>query len=463
MISEIDPASFRDPSGFVYRREGTLYRQINRVYAADYDKLMGSGLYENLVGKGALIAHEESPISYAVTDHAVRVIRPQELPFVSYPYEWSFSAFKDAALLTLDIQLAAMNYGMSLKDASAYNVQFDGACPVFIDTLSFKAVGSDEPWVAYNQFCRHFLAPLALMSKTDVGLGQLMRTNLDGIPLELTSKILPWRSRFNIGLLVHIHLLAKMVDRYSETSSAELSSAAKRKRLSPKGLRVLLEGLRRLIAGLTWQPKGTEWVDYYQDNSYDDESFEEKKKIVASYLEQNAPHTVWDLGGNVGTFSRLASMRGCKTVSFDIDPACVEVNYRKASKDRDRDLLPLILDLTNPSPAIGWSSSERMSIGDRGSADMVLALALVHHLAIANNVPFGKIGAFMASITRKLVIEFVPKSDPQVQRLLQSREDIFPWYTKEGFEEAFSSYFTLEQSQSIGTDGRVLYLMTATT
>jgi hypothetical protein len=458
-----EPASFRDPSGFIFRgSDATLYRQVNRSYKVNYRRLMDSGLYQELVAHKLLIEHEEAPLPEAVNHDAYRVIRPRELGFISYPYEWSFGALKRAALLTLEIQQRALKAGMSLKDASSYNVQFEGIRPVFIDTLSFESYESGMPWKAYGQFCRHFLAPLALMAKTNVGLNRLLLLHIDGVPLDLASQLLPWRARLHPGLFVHLHLHAKLVQQCGNTSKRVGSSGeAKKRRISFQGLTALLENLRKIISRLTWNPTGTDWAEYYENNSYSSLAFEEKRQTVRRFLDRIRPPTVWDLGANTGVFSRIASRTGAKTYAFDIDPACCEINFQVCDREGEQNLLPLFLDLTNPSPAIGWAHRERQSFTDRGPADVAMALALIHHLTIANNVPFHQLAEFFHRLCRHLIIEFVPKDDPQVIRLLRSREDVFEDYSQAAFETAFKRRFVVIESHAVGDDGRVIYLMQA--
>jgi len=453
------PASFRDPSGFVYRDDaGRLLRQVHASYLPHYRQLMDSGLYEELVAAGSLVAHEEVSLDLAADEEAELVLSPRVLPFVSYPYEWAFSALKDAALLTLKIQQQALAHGMSLKDASAYNVQFDGAKPCFVDTLSFENYQPDRPWAAYGQFCRHFVAPLVLMGQCDISLGRLSALHLDGLPLDLASKLLPWKSWLQLSTLLHIHWHAKSIARHSSTAD-EASTAAPTAKLSLKQQQTLLSGLSDYLERLTWKPAGTEWADYYENHSYGEESIRNKAIIVEDFLDQVQPQTVWDLGANTGVFSRLASERGADTIAFDIDPACVEQSYRAAKAAGDQRLQSLRLDLTNPSPGLGWNGAERDSLTDRGPVDLVMALALVHHLAIANNTPLDRIAEFLSSCGHSLIIEWVPKGDPQVQRLLRSREDIFHDYNQNAFEFAFARWFDIAGHMSVGNDGRVLYLM----
>jgi hypothetical protein len=449
-------SSFRDPSGFVFLREGVLYRQVNRVYQQHFELLRDSGLYERLAHEHLLIPHTDLGLRYAVSDEAYTVIQPMRIPFISYPYEWCFSQLKDAALLTLAIQVKALEHGMSLKDSSPYNIQFIDGKPLLMDTLSFELHEEGRPWVAYRQFCQHFLAPLALMSRVDVRLHQLLRAYLDGLPLDLTSRLLPWRTRLSLGLLSHIHLHARAQARFA---GRDISST--RGSVSRIALLGLLDSLRSTVDKLRWQPGGTAWHDYYDSIHYSSLAFGQKKHLVAEMLDMIAPPpaSVWDLGANTGLFSRIASSRGIPTISFDIDPAAVEMNYLEARANRETKILPLLLDLTNPTGGMGWENEERLSLLRRGPVDAVLALALVHHLAISGNLPFTKIAHLLSRICRTLLIEFVPKSDSQVQRLLASREDIFDEYNEQTFRRAFGAHFSILHRQPLQDTDRSLYLM----
>jgi len=449
-------SSFRDPSGFLFRRNGTLLRQVNDSYAEHYDQLMSSGLYNALVKKGWLVAHEELETEPAEANSSYRILQPELIPFISYPYEWSFSQYQDAALLTLDIQNLALDHGMTLKDASAYNIQFIGSRPVLIDTLSFEIYEEGSPWVAYRQYCQHFLAPLALMSYRDVRLSQLMRAHIDGVPLDLTSELLPKRTRLRFGLFSHLVLHARSQKKMEHSNEGSRSF-----KVSAMALRGLVSSLRNATAKLEWKLPDTEWGDYYDDTNYSDEAAEKKAELVGAMLDAIGPKTVWDLGANTGLFSQLASVRGAHTVACDIDPVAVEKNYRMRRKAKDEKHLPLRLDLTNPSPALGWNHDERSSLAQRGPADAVIALALIHHLAIGNNVPLSRVAEFLHSLSRHLIIEWVPKSDSQVKRLLSSREDIFPNYDKNGFEEAFTALFKVDRTVSIEGTERTLYALSS--
>ncbi len=455
MSDGIRCASFRDPSGFVFEREGVIYRQINRSYAPHYEQLMRSGLCAELTDKRLLIPHEEVTGVDSESGDAHLTLRPERVAFISHPYEWSFSQLKDAALTTLQAQQTALRHGMTLKDASAYNVQFHRGRPILIDTLSFETYREGAPWVAYRQFCQHFLAPLALMAHRDPRLGQLLAVHLDGIPLDLARSLLPARTLLNLQLWLHVRLHARFQSRYQ----ADPKAGARVRPVSKRSLMNLIAMLTSAVRKLHWEPGGTEWAEYAASDSYSKASHEHKRGLVSDHLAALGPREVWDLGANTGEFSRIAAARGIRTLAFDADPACVDRNYREARDAKETRLLPLLVDLTNPSPALGWAHRERASLVQRRSADVVLALALVHHLALSNHVPLPRVARFFASLAEGLIVEFVPKSDPKVATLLATREDVFPTYTREGFESAFATCFELEATDPLVESERILYRM----
>lgn len=451
---EIEPGSFRDPSGYIFSRDGILYRQVNVRYKDTYDALMASGLYDALVNDGLLIPHAEADIAAGAPESAYKVIQPERIPFISYPYEWCFSQLRDAALVTLAIQKKALDFGFTLKDASAYNIQFERNKPVFIDTLSFERYTPGTPWLAYKQFCQHFIAPLFLMHFRDPRLIQLHRVFIDGIPLDLASGLLPQKSWLSFPAFIHIHMHARSQKRHQDTS-IRVSGV----QVPEHALRGLLDNLEKTVKNLDLRGAPSEWLQYYTtDNNYTQTALEHKREIVSQFLLDIRPRNVWDLGANIGTFSQMAALQGIDVVSFDLDPLCVEAHYRSLT-DKEWHILPLVLDLTNPSPGIGWANSERKTLSDRGPADCAMALALVHHLAISNNVPLSRIAEYLAGICRTLIIEFVPETDSQVHRLMLNRESIFSEYNRGNFERAFSRYFEILNSLPIRESGRVVYLM----
>jgi len=447
-----DSGSFRDPSGFIFYNGTTLLRQINTSYAADYDALMSSGLYQKLTEQHLLIPHSASAQSPLEKTSAHTVIEPERVEFISYPYEWSFSQLKDAALATLKIQLLALDHGMTLKDASAYNIQFQAVHPLLIDTLSFEAYQPGQPWVAYQQFCRHFLAPLSLMAQVDGTLNSLLKDHIDGLPLDLTSRLLPYRSRLQFGLLTHIHLHAG-----SQKAHANSKIATQKANFSPLALRGLIESLQSTVLSLKLPKQKTKWGDYYTYTNYSDEAFEKKQAQVAQLIAASKPKRVWDVGANTGVFSRLASEQGIFTISTDIDPLAVDRNYRMQRKQKETNLIPLLLDCTNPSPGIGWKNKERSSFADRLNVDLTLALAIIHHLFVTHQLGFDQLAEFFASNSPDLVMEFVPSDDSQFQTLAANRPEVFAEYTQEKFEAAFQKYFTTLQVAPVEGSTRLLY------
>lgn len=450
------PASFRDPSGFVFTRNNIIYRQINPSYKSDYALLMRSGLYKELTSCGLLVEHAE--VDLDLCPDAFKIIQPEVIPLISYPYEWSFSMLKDAALLTLQIQKTAIKHGMSLKDASAFNIQFVKGRPILLDTLSFETYEEGKPWVAYKQFVEHFLAPLAVMSYVDVRLGRLSQVFLDGIPVDVAAAMLPLRARFKPSLLFHVFAHASSQKKYSDK---KLEKQFKQKKFSKRALLGLLDNLEGTVKSLKWSPKGTQWEDYYEDdkNNYKTDSMRHKGELVRKYTHEVKPKTVWDMGANTGYFSRIAQESGARVTAFDIDFGAVEKAYRDIKKNGEEQILPLFSDLTNPTPALGFMNNERESLFARGPVDCVLALALVHHLAIPHNLPFDYLAQCFAKLGRHLIVEFIDKKDSQVQILLSTREDIFPHYTRDDFEKTFEKHFKIIHRTPIRASLRILYLM----
>ena len=446
-------SSFRDPSGAVFQRDGVLYRQINECYRAQYEALMKNGLYDALVKNGTLISHAEVPQA-PMTAEGFCVIRPERVPMISYPYEWSFSMLQDAALTTLRAHRAALDRGMILKDASAYNIQFLRGQAVLIDTLSFDFAVEGKPWIAYGQFCRHFLAPLALMAYTDIRLNQLLKNWIDGIPIDLAAKLLGKQG----GLFCKQHIVwhARAVQKHDE--DGKRTAPAKELKLPLSAQIAMIESMMRGIERMALPKQQTEWGAYYSSTNYSETAANAKQTLVREYLAQAKPESVWDIGANDGRFSRLALELGAHVVALDIDPLAVESGYRWVRREKQT-LLPLVCDLTNPSPAIGFANRERGTLFSRQKPDCILALALIHHLAISNNLPLAMIAGWLSERTQSLVIEFVPKTDSQVQVLLATRDDIFPDYTEEGFEAAFSTYFEIARKDRVADSERTMYLL----
>lgn len=453
------PASFRDPSGFVFRHEGVLFRKVNQSYRQHYEHLLDSGLYDELVSKGMLVSHEEVDSRQTpFQDEAFKVLKPLRIPFLSYPYEWCFSELRDAALLTLDIQDTALRHGMSLKDGSAFNVQFVGGRPVFIDTLSFEIRNVDRPWPPYGQFCRHFLCPLVLAAQSDPRTLLLLRAFPDGIPLDLASRLLPSWTRLRPGLGLHIHAHA----RFLRKRTGEKAGIPRAHRpFGKSSLLGLIDHLRSTLTSLSVPSSPTAWTFYSPSESYTDRDLQHKRRWVADTLSSLAPGCLWDLGANSGDFSWLAADAGLNTVALDSDHGAVEACYGRTKADCTRQVLPLVMDLMNPSGGTGWLNEERASLLARGPVEAVMALAWIHHLAIGNNLPLASIAAFLRRCAPAAIVEFVPKEDPQVRRMLALKGDIFPDYSSRAFEASVSSDYRMVRRETLPDGGRILYHLQA--
>jgi 2-polyprenyl-3-methyl-5-hydroxy-6-metoxy-1,4-benzoquinol methylase len=411
---------------------------------------MNSGLYKSLTRKKLLISHRE-----VSTNKISTIIQPKKIPFISYPYEWCFSAFKDAAILTLEIQKKAMHHGMVLKDASSYNIQFLDGKPILIDSLSFETYEEGAPWVAYRQYCQHFLAPLSLMNNRDIRLNKLLTIYLDGIPLDLASGLLPKSTYTNFGLLSHIHLHARSQSYFSEKTKTVSSL-----NLNKNSLKRVIDNLENTIKKLKIKTPNTQWKNYYNFTNYTKTSFKHKLEIVSKFIKRTKTrNTIIDYGANTGLFSEVATKLSQLVVSVDSDPMAIELNYQNVKQKKLRNALPLIVDLTNPSPAIGWQNTERDSFVDRSRFDIGLALAIIHHMYIGNNLSFDLLAKFFSKMCRNLIIEFIPKDDSQFQKLIANRNIDLSSYTKESFENTFSKYFKIASTDNIEDSKRTLYLL----
>ena len=443
-------SSFRDPSGYIYYEGDNVFRRINKCYIDTYDFFMSSGLYEELVSNNLLITHEE----ISRDDEGV-VLKVSKIPFISYPYEWCFEQYRDAALLTLKINMISIKYGMILKDASVYNVQFINGNPIFIDTLSFDKYVEGEPWGAYGQFTRHFIAPLSLMNFVDNRLNSLMRNYVDGIPLDLANSILKRRG----GMFVkqHITWQNKSIMKHNNFGKTEKNIKVNLPKKSLINIWIMIDNQ---IKNLKNSYVLTEWDNYYDNTNYSDIADEDKKNILLSFVNKikGERNIALDMGANDGKFSRIVSDSFENVIAMDIDYNAIDRAYRISNTNKEN-ILPLVFDFNNPTPDIGFACRERDSLEKRMNADLVMALALIHHIAISNNVPLSSISEWFSKLGRYLIIEFVPKDDSQVELLLRTRVDIFDSYTQDNFEEEFSKYFEIVSKKKVKDSKRTLYFM----
>jgi hypothetical protein len=447
-------ASFRDPSGYVFIEDGILKRSINPVYFKQYQALKEQGVFKTLFKNELLISHQE----HSVSDECI-IITPEEIPFITNPYEWSFLQYKQAALLTLKIHKYALSKGFILKDASAYNVTFNKGKPIFIDTLSFDFYQEDTPWRAYKQFIMHFLGPLLLAKYHGTDIFRMMQTHIDGLPVQLISSLLPFKTKFNSTIFTNIHLLAKMERKHSEDYDAKTKIA----KLSKKAHQNIIDSLYDFIKKLSLN-QATEWGDYYNKTNYDPQAFEAKKELIKQWVLPIKPKKLIDVGGNDGTFARTLAKEIPHVIVTDIDSNAVDYNQEQIAKNNEQNMLAFVSDVLQPSPGIGFNNTERTSLIERlkvYSPDVTLALALIHHITLSGNVPFEKTANFFASFSKQLVIEFPTREDSWVTSLLvRKREFInhFDFYNIANFEAAFKKEFNLLKKEPIKGTQRVLFL-----
>ena len=453
----VNSGSFRDPSGCVFDVDGKIYRSIFAPGLKDFEAARDAGVYDKLIEGGLLLPHKEVDIGNLAPEGTIYCLSHPRLPMVSYPWEWPFSLLKDAALIHLDAMEILLPYGFWLRDASAFNVQYDSIKLRLIDTLSVGRRVSESPWVAYGQFCSHFIAPLAMAAYCDIRTFSLWRNYIDGYPLNLATKLLPLWRLFRLGLFMHLGLHARMQDRADRKEDIGKLNLAKKPKVSERGLIGLIHSLRRTTEGIKWNRFSKIWEGYREIRTYNTEDVARKSDYVDSVVQRLKPNMVWDLGSNTGEFSLIAASHGAFVVSIDGDPACTEFLFQKVSTEGIRSILPLTMDLANPSPNLGWDNRERLSLRDRGPADLVLALALIHHLVFSCCVPLYQIAKWFVNITNHVLVEFIPLLDPMVQKLLRNRGGEHLPYNLDVFQSSFGEYFDFVDRKTL-QNGRILFL-----
>ncbi len=446
-----DPASFRDPAGRIFVERGRVFRAIAEHAVADFDVAHQNPALRRQVDQGGVIA------SSAANDcgiRAAKVVEHPRLPFVSYPYEWPFALLKRAALHHLDLQITLLQGGISLSDASAYNVQFHGPRPIFIDALSFRPYTEGEHWVGHRQFCEQFLNPLLLHSVLGVPHNAWFRGSLEGVPTDALARLMPFARRFSPRIAAHVMLSARL--QHGADAAAKAKAAAARP-LSRNAYLGLLTDLRVWISGLRlYGAKRTLWGDYAERNSYSGEERAAKQDVVARFAARARPKLMFDFGCNSGLYSETALAAGAHyAVGFDADHGALEAACARAA-EKKLQFLPLYQDAANPSPGQGWDGRERQDLVSRGPAEALVALAFVHHIAIGRNVPLDRFIDWLLALAPTGVVEFVPKSDPMVARLLALRKDIFPDYAIESFRSLIARQARIVESTEITATGRTL-------
>jgi hypothetical protein len=471
----LDPGSFRDPESRVFVSGEGVYRVLSPRGRDDWRALARSDTFARFTEAGSLIATEEcagpdlpaaiprngggEPDETTLATGVAGVLRHERIPFVSYPYEWGFSMLRDAALLQLDLLLSALDDGLILKDASPYNVQWRGSRPVFVDVGSFERAREEEPWAGYRQFCSLYLNPLLIQAYRGIPFQPWLRGSIDGISPADADRCFSLRDHLRRGVFTHVHMHARLERRNAAREGAEVKRELRDARFSSELIRANARRLRKLVARLEWRPGSSAWSGYRDANTYTGPAAERKSAFVAEVVRAGSPALVWDLGANDGAHSRIAADAGARVVAIDSDHATIDALYRRLADEGNELILPLVADLTDPSPGLGWRGLERPPLEARGSPDLVLCLALVHHAAIGANLPLAEVVEWLRSLEADLVVEFPPRDDPMVERLLSGKDEgANPDYHLERFERLLADRFRIERREQLDPGGRVLYL-----
>lgn len=462
MLLRADGGSFKDPAGRVYRIDpGTpderVVRALNQPAADLLERLRAEPFFAELVAGGRVVAAEpvdpKSEAGQAVASAGWdAAVEHDVVEFVTWPYEWPFSMLRDAALLHLQVLKAAAAAGWMLKDATSYNIQWNGARPVFIDVCSFEPWEEGEHWRGYRQFCATHLTPLMLTSHLGIAYQPLLRSDLEGIMPEQASRHFYGRKRFKRGVLSHIWFPAKAERRVRKPPGPE------RKQRKTMVL-ALLDSMERLVAKLKAPRARSDWSAYAGTHSYEDAELELKKDFVTRHSAARRPRLTWDLGANTGVFACVAAAHSGTVVAVDSDPDAVDLLYRKLRSEGPGNVIPLVMDLANLSPSQGWAGAERPAFDQRRSPDLVLCLALVHHMRVAANVPLPLFIGWLRTLEATVICEFVGRDDEMFHKLLENKKEDYPDYTLESFEAEVRKHFTIEDRLDFKDGLRELFLL----
>ena len=453
-----DPGSFRDRDSRVFHRGGKVYRALSREGLAHWEEATATGLMPGLMRQGKVVRTTRLPEGSVVGPKGdwVAYLEHESIPFISYAYEWCFSMLKDAALLHLDLLESALIDGFILKDASPFNVQWSGHQPIFVDVGSFQKCRAGSTWVGYRQFCQMFLYPLLLQAYKGTPFQPYLRAHLDGIPVQDLAGTLCLRDYLRPGVVTHVFLQRLLENRY-ERRAGDVGDDLRAAGFHSELIRTNVRALRRLIERLDGSPGRSAWGNYVQEHSYTERDQAGKAGFVSKVAGSRRWRLVWDLGSNVGVYSRIAAQHADYLVAMDLDPHVVEQLYRQARREGSRSMLPLVVNLSNPSPGLGWRGRERRTLWDRGAPDLTLCLALIHHLVIAGNTPMREVVDWLGSLGTSLIIEFVRKEDPMVQRLLRNKTDQYWDYEEGHFERCLAESFEIAERRALESGHRTLY------
>lgn len=456
----VNASSFRDRDGRVYDYRGRVLRGLSSRALENYRQLQAQDFYQQLAKAGKVIASRElpdddNPLPDDIKSQWAGFLEHDPVPVISYPYEWTFGMLKDAAALQLHLVERAISHDFILKDATPYNIQFVERKPVFIDIPSFEPLPQGESWAGYRQFCEMFLFPLLLQTYKQCNFQPFMRASINGIDVRTAASLFGFRDRFRKGVLSHVWLQSILDRRYSG-SSENVRSNLKTAGFNRELILVNVRKMQKLIRKLHWEASGSEWGDYAGLHNYSDDDHRRKEAFVRDAITAEHPETVWDIGCNTGQFSRIAAAHAREVVAMDIDHVAVERLYR--DQEAPKNILPLLQNLADPSPNWGWRNRERSDLKSRSQPDLVLCLALIHHLVISANIPLPEFIEWLAELTDKLVIEYVSRKDDKVKTLLRNKEDKYQDYSRKALESALVRYFEIRRKEELNQGNRTLYL-----
>ena len=461
---DFEPASFRDRNSRVFYCAGTVFRSLNEQALKEWEMLSSKGFFSQLMSRGKLVRTErvdptqipDLAKSEGCIQNWAAVLKHETIPFISYPYEWPFGMLKDAALLQLELMQAALEEEMILKDASSFNIQWVGACPIFIDIASFERLTPGEPWIGYRQFCQMSLYPLYLQAYKDIPFQSWLRGNIEGIEPAHCINLLSTRDLLRPGVFTHVYLQAKFQAKYGQTSK-DIRGYFREAGFNRDLIKINVNRLSKLIKDLIWRRTKSQWSNYGTTHSYTDTDHEMKKAFIREVAASHPWSLVWDLGCNTGTYSRIAAEKAHYVVAMDADLMAIEQFYQELKSEGNTRILPLINNVADHSPPLGWRGLERKALTARGKPELTLCLALIHHLVITHNIPVKDFIEWLSSLTSNLVIEFVTKEDPMAKKLLQNKDDNYTDYEIGYFEKCLSESYHIARRRKLGSGTRVLY------
>lgn len=464
----IEAGSYRDRHGRIFYIGDAVYRGISANALANWQSLVATEFFKRGMAKGEIVATRQvdpaRDVGPPVPDKDwAAILEHERIPFISYPYEWCFEMLKDAALLQLELMRRALDEDMILKDASAYNVQWRGHKPVFIDVPSFENYRAGEPWAGYRQFCQLFLYPLMLQAYKNVAFHPWLRGNIDGLDADNMSRLMTGGSRWRRGVLTNVVLQAKLQRQHGD-SKKDVKHDIKRAGFNKQLITANVNRLAKLVTRLDWSPQESQWSSYVDLGHYSDPDAQSKRDFVNKVIARRRRTLIWDLGCNVGEFSLLAAEHADQVVAMDADHLAVQRLYvrlkTRLEAPSQSNVLPLVINITDPPPAMGWRGQERKSLDQRGVPDLILCLALIHHVVIGANVPMPEFIDWLAGFKSAVVMEFVAKEDPMVMQLLRNKDDIYSDYGPEQFQECVNRWFKINDRVPLGCGTRSLFYLT---